>query len=77
MAKGCLCIRACVLVVSEQLLYEVLRIATDTFPARFVETEFACADLLHDILVILTVKGGIAGKENIRDHTGGPDITLA
>lgn len=36
----------------------------------------AFADLLHDILVRLSVEGGHAGEQDVSDDTGGPDIAL-
>ncbi len=76
MTQGCLGVRACVLVVSEKLLDEVLSIGANVFPASIVKAKFACTNLLHDILIVLTVKGGIAGKKNVSNNTSGPDIAL-
>lgn len=76
MAQGCLGVRACVLVVCEELLDEVLSIYADVFPASVIKAKFAGTYLLHDVLIILTVKRRIAGKKNVSDDTGGPNIAL-
>ena len=76
MTEGCLGVRACVLVVSEKLLDEVLSIGANVFPTSIVKAKFACTNLFHDILIVLTVEGGIAGKKNVSNNTSGPDIAL-
>jgi hypothetical protein len=77
MAQGCLGVRACVLVVGEELLNEILSIDADVFPASIVKAKFAGAHFLHDVLIVLTVKGWIAGKKNVSDDTGRPNIAFA
>lgn len=69
--------RAYVLVVGEELFDEVLSIDADVFPASVVKAKFAGTDLLHDVLIVLTVKWGIAGKKNVSDDTSRPNIALA
>ena len=45
-------------------------------PCAVFETELTLTDLLHDLLIGLTVEGRHAGKEDKRDDAARPDIAL-
>ena len=68
--------RSGVLVKGEQAADKVLGILADLLPDAVLERELTLADLLHDLLIGLTVEGGHTGKEDVDEDTAGPDVTL-
>ena len=63
-------------VVGEESADEILAVLRDGLPDAVVEVELSLTDLLHDVLVRLSVEGRHTRKQDIRDDTAGPDIAL-
>ena len=63
-------------VVGEKRADEALAILRDGLPDAVVEAELSFTDLLHDILVGLSVERRHTRKQDVCDDTTGPDIAL-
>jgi len=63
-------------VVGEKGSNETLAVLRDGLPDTILERECSFTNLLHDILIRLSVERGLTGKNDIGDDTGGPDIAL-
>ena len=62
--------------VREEGADEALGVVRDLLPSAVLEGESTLTDLLHDLLVGLTVEGRHAGEENKSDDAARPDIAL-
>ena len=74
--KALLSGRTLVRAVGKEGSDEALGVLRDGLPDAVLERELALTNLLHDILVGLTVEGRHSGEEDVDDDTAGPDITL-
>ena len=63
-------------VVGEEGADERLAVLRDGLPDAVVEVELTFTDLLHDVLVGLSVEGRHTRKQDVCNDTAGPDITL-
>ena len=63
-------------VVGEESTDEILAVLRDCLPDAVVEVELSLTDLLHDVLVRLSVERRHTRKQDISDDTAGPDIAL-
>ena len=76
MKKALLSGRTLVRAVGKEGSDEALGVLRDGLPDAVLERELALTNLLHDILIGLTVEGRHSGEEDVDDDTAGPDITL-
>ena len=76
MLEGLLSRWAFLRVVGEESADEILAVLRDGLPDAVVEVELSLTDLLHDVLVRLSVEGRHTRKQDIRDDAAGPDIAL-
>lgn len=63
-------------VVGEKGTNETLTVLGDGLPDAIFERKLSFTNLLHDVLIRLTIERGLSGKNDIGDDTGGPDIAL-
>lgn len=66
-----------ILIVSEELRDEVLRLVRHVGPDLVIEVELTLSDLAHNFLVAGAVEGRHAGEEDVGDDSRRPDVTLA
>ena len=64
------------LVEGEQLGDEILGVGADLLPDAVIEREVALTNLLHDLLIGLSVEGRHAGEKDVDEDTAGPDVAL-
>lgn len=76
MLQGLFSGRALSWFVGKQRPDEALAVLRDGLPDTVFERELTLTNLLHDILVRLAVERRHARKQNVGDHTSGPDIAL-
>jgi len=68
--------RSVFFIVGEELADEVLGLVRDVLPDFVLEVELSLSDLLHDVLIALTIERWLSREEDISDDTARPDIAL-
>ena len=68
--------RSVFFIVGEELADEVLGLVRDVLPDFVLEVELSLSDLLHDVLIALTIEWWLSREEDISDDTARPDIVL-
>lgn len=63
-------------VVLEELVDKIDSLVADGFPLFIVYTEFSNFDFLYYLIIISSVEGRIATKQNVQDNPDTPEITL-
>ena len=76
MVKGLLSGRTLIRAVSKETSDKALGVLRDGLPDAIFERELALSNLLHDILVGMTVEGRHSREENVGNDTTGPNVTL-
>ena len=66
-----------VLVIGEELGDEVLGLVGDVGPYSVLEVEGSLSNLLHDVLVALSIEGWHTGEKDVGDDSARPDVALA
>ncbi len=63
-------------VIREQRTDEALSVLRDCLPNAIFKGKLTFSDLLHDLLVRLSVEGGLTREQDVGDDTAGPDVAL-